>query len=102
DQLACHAHLTYIETTDAFHAYCIAAAQCLRCRIPVEFLPAPLIETYLYDPAAAFRVAERKIDQPVVNIHPVAPAGRAPAITFATGRFAPLGCAAITTTHILE
>jgi hypothetical protein len=35
-------------------------------------------------------------------IQPVTTSGATAAIAFATGRFSPLGCTAITTTHILQ
>jgi len=74
----------------------------MHCGIPIEILPAALVKTHFDDPTSAFGITERQIRQPIVNIQPVATSGATAAIAFATGRFAPIGCTAITTTHILQ
>jgi hypothetical protein len=67
--------------------------------VAVKILPASIIETYFYDPATAFGVAEWKIGQPVVHIQPVTTTGTATTVTFTTRRFA-IGGSAIGTSHI--
>jgi len=70
--------------------------------IPVKIFPASLVKTHFDDPTSAFGITERQIREPIMDIQPVTTTGAATAITLTTGRFAPFGCTAITTTHILQ
>jgi hypothetical protein len=77
-----------IEPTNAFYGNQVAFFENVNSGITEEVFPASIIKGYFYDLAAARRIAEWQVAQPIVHIHPVTTARAASAIAFTAGYLA--------------